>query len=95
MAMHYIKVFWKHGDSDFPILLYSELDDARWEIRKVEVFGNGSLEYAGPSGSNGTTMLGLAPVPSLAEIAANPEFEPTEITKEEFEEKWSAARGTD
>jgi hypothetical protein len=37
MTMHYIKVFWKHQHRDEPVELYSELDDGRWEVRKVEV----------------------------------------------------------
>jgi hypothetical protein len=39
--------------------------------------------------------LGLAPLPLFAEIAANPEFEPTEIAKDEFEEIWSKATSGD
>ena len=91
MTMHYIKVTWKHQHRDDPVQLYSELDDARWEVRKVEVFRNGSLGCASRSESRGGTILGLAPLPLFAEIAANPEFEPTEIAKDEFEEIWSKA----
>jgi hypothetical protein len=89
--MRYIKMGWKHEHRDEPVLLYSELDDASWEVRKVEVFRNRSLGHAGGSQTRGTTMLGLAPVPPLAEIAVDPEFEPTQITKDEFEEMWSRA----
>jgi hypothetical protein len=35
-------------------------------------------------------MLGIVPVPSLAEIAADSEFEPQEISQSEFEDRWSA-----
>jgi hypothetical protein len=95
MTMHYIKVFWKHRHRDEPVELYSELDDGRWEVRKVEVSRDGFLGYASGSGSRGETLLGLVPVPAVAEIAANPEFEPTEITKDEFEEIWlRATRGS-
>jgi hypothetical protein len=89
--MRYIKVEWHHDHNDMPILLYSELDEERWEVRKVEVFRGGSLGYAGHFGSHGPTMLGLVPVPPLAEIASSPEFKPTEITNEEFEEVWRRA----
>ena len=76
-----------------PILLYSELDDERWEVRKVEVFSDGSFGYANRATSRGTTFLGLEPIPTLSEIAANPEFEPVAITKDEFEAIWLRANG--
>jgi hypothetical protein len=89
--MHYIKVEWFHENSRFPILLYSELNDGRWEVRKVEVFRDGSLGYASCCGSQGATILGLEPIPPLADIKSSPEFKPAEIAKDEFEEIWRRA----
>lgn len=86
--MQYIKVRWLHDDPDEPVLLYSELDEERWEVRKVEIYRDGRHELACDWLVTGTTRLGEVPVPPLEEIAADPEFEPTEITKEEFEEAW-------
>jgi hypothetical protein len=91
--MAYIKVSWKQDDPNTPILLYSELDDERWEVRKVEVFPDGSFGYADRAASCGTTFLGVIPIPMLSEIAANPEFEPAAITKDEFEAVWLQATG--
>jgi hypothetical protein len=92
MIVDYLKVKWKHEHRDEPVLLFSELDDARWEVRKVDVFRDGSLGYASGSGSRGNrTFIGLVQTPPFAEIASNPEFEPTAITKGEFEEIWSRA----
>jgi hypothetical protein len=45
--MIYIKVKWSHSFPDEPILLYSELDRERCEIRKVEAFPGGRMGYAG------------------------------------------------
>jgi hypothetical protein len=39
------------------------------------------MGVAGGSGSQGGTLLGLVPLPALAEIEAKPEFEPLEIKK--------------
>jgi uncharacterized protein DUF6881 len=89
--MIYIKVRWKHDDPNDPILLYSELDDERWEVRKAEVFSDGSSGYADPAAARGTTLLGLIPIPTLSEIAAIPEFDPVAITKDEFEAVWLKA----
>jgi hypothetical protein len=44
--MTYIKVGWKHGHHDYPVILYSELDARRFEVRKVEVFRNGRCGWA-------------------------------------------------
>src|SRR5262245_53946624 len=87
--MRYIKVKWIHSSPDEPVLLYSELDDDRWETRKVEVFSNGRIGFASAAESGGTTRLGEIPVPSLDEIAAEGEFEPLEISKAEFEKVWA------
>ena len=90
--MTYIRVKWLHSNSEEPVLLYSELDDLRWETRKVEIFADGRIGFAGPNEASEDTGLGLAPVPPLHEIAADPEFEPAEITQQEFEEVWSKRR---
>jgi hypothetical protein len=87
--MNYIKVKWIHSCPDDPILLYSELDAERWEKRKVEVFHDGHCGYASASESAGSTRLGEEPIPPLVEIASDSQFEPVEITKEEFEEVWA------
>lgn len=34
--MTYIRVRWLHHGPDFPIVRYSELDEQRWEVRKVD-----------------------------------------------------------
>jgi len=89
--MTYLKCKWKHDNPDHPILLYSELDEERWETRKVEIFRNGKLGFADRDTEFGGSGLGLEPVPPLTAIAADPEFEPEAITKAEFELVWSAA----
>jgi hypothetical protein len=88
--MNYIRVQWLHENPDEPVWLLSELDEERWETRKVEIFANGSKGYAAKDEESGGTFLGLAPVPPIDEIAADPEFVPEEITKEQFEAAWSA-----
>ncbi|WKA26900.1 DUF6881 domain-containing protein [Bradyrhizobium roseum] len=91
LAVDYIKVGWKQNALDTPLLLYSELDDKRWEVRKVEVFPDGSLGYADRSTPEGTTFLSLEPLPTLLQIALMPEFDAVAITKDEFETIWLKA----
>ncbi|ULR47139.1 hypothetical protein [Rhizobium sp. K102] len=77
MSEHtYIRVQWLHDFPEEPVDLWSELDRERFETRKLEIFRNGTVGYASASEAVGGTMLGIVPVPSLAEIAADSEFEP-------------------
>ncbi len=91
--MKYIQVKWKHTFPAEPVLMYIELDDNRWEVRKVEVFPDGSRGYASAAGSFGETGLGKVPVPPLAKIAEDSEFEPIEISSDEFERIWINRQG--
>ncbi|WP_143060619.1 DUF6881 domain-containing protein [Amycolatopsis tolypomycina] len=87
----HLRVGWHHDVSGDPVLLYSELDAARHEIRKVEVYRDGRGDRAGPGEATGSTRLGSEPVPESAEIAAQPEFTPEPISAEVFETAWRAA----
>lgn len=89
--MRYIRVHWKHQNLASPTTLYSELDAAGWELRKVEVFSDGRIGYADGSEAAGDTRLSTEPLPTLAEIGADPQFEPYEISNEEFERVWASA----
>ena len=86
--MTYIRVQWLHSSPSEPVWLVSELDDRRREVRKVEVFSNGTKGYATRDEEVGGTRLGAEPLPSTAEIAADPQFLFAEINKETFEVIW-------
>ena len=92
--MTYLRVRWIHKFPDEPVMLYSELDEARLEVRSVELFRNGESGHADRTGSKGKTVLSEKPIPSLSEIAADPQFEPVEITKAEFEVLWERSQET-
>jgi hypothetical protein len=87
----FIRVHRRPGNAVEPIMLFSELDEERWEVRKVEVFADGRLSYANERGSFGMTKLGDQPVPALEVLAANAEFELAEITRAEFDEIFEKA----
>lgn len=91
--MNYVKVKWIHLHRDEPVWLYSELNEDRWETRKVEVFPDGSCGFAGPGEAVGTTKLSIVPMPTLEGIASDPQFVPQEIPQREFEEVWARRRG--
>ncbi|MBN9474026.1 MAG: hypothetical protein ABT00_22255 [Bordetella sp. SCN 68-11] len=90
--MKYVKVRWIHTSSDQPVMLYSELNDESWELRKVEVYADGRADFADREEQSGSTKLGIEPLPPLEEIAADPEFEPVVISAEEFEAAWESAK---
>jgi hypothetical protein len=94
--MEYIKVKWVHSHSGEPVLLYSELDKDRWETRKVEVFADGRIGFASATEITPSTKtkLSLEPLPTLDEIASDPQFQPVEIAKDEFEAVWSNRRSS-
>jgi hypothetical protein len=87
--MTYIKVEWHHSNPNEPRILYSELDDRRWETRKVEEYQSGRRDFASKDKSSGSTFLGIEPVPPNSEINKDPAFTLHEITKSEFENIWS------
>jgi hypothetical protein len=91
--MRYLYIKWTHKDRASPVDIYCEIGDDSYEIRKVEVFKDGRKGYADSSGEYGGTTLGSMPVPSLKEIAAQPEFEPKEIPAEQFHDIWMKRRG--
>lgn len=92
--MKYIRVKWKHNNPDEPIWLFSEIDEEGMEVRKLECFRNGYCDLASAERSTGTTRLGTRKLPELSQLARDPEFEPKEITREEFEDVWKKRRYT-
>ena len=86
--MIYIQVRWVHDLYDEPVMLYSELDSSRMEVRKVEVFADGHCGYASTTERHGSTRLGEDAIPDLDEIGQDPQFEPVAISAEAFEEIW-------
>ena len=87
----YIYSRWKNNPDDCAAEYYSELDSLRYETRKVEIFKDGRLSYASKRQSTGETELGVVPVPSIAEIMAQAEFDIKTISQQEFEAVWQKA----
>lgn len=86
--MRYLRVHWVHFHPDEPVEIYSEINDDGWEVRKVELFPDGSVGFASGTEGMGSTMLSLEPLPGLKEIASDPQFKPVEISQQDFEKVW-------
>lgn len=89
VRFEFIDVQWRHRSDADPTRLVSELDEQRMETRKLEFFEDGRVGYAWADHTAHGTELGLAPVPPLVEINADPEFVGTTITAAEFDALWS------
>ena len=88
----YLYAKWKTAPADSPAEFYSELDPARWETRKVEVFPDGRMGYASAArSSNNGTRLSIIPLPPIEEIARQIEFDVRQASADEFEAAWKRA----
>lgn len=93
--MQYLLIEWDHDLDDEPYLVYSELDDGRREIRRVEFYRNGiSFSYGGERGGEGA----LAPDPLPEDLRTlRPEneegaFHVQSIPPSLFHEIWNQAQ---
>ena len=93
--MDYVLLEWNHDEDDEPYLIYSELDDARYEKRKIEFFRNGlTFSYGAERGNEGA----LAPEPFPEDLRdLRPPEEEGELTAREispglFYEIWNQAQ---
>lgn len=87
-TMEYLKVEWIHQNDLYSVVLYSELDDNRMEVRKIEVYREGKADTADHGTANGTTELSIEPLPSIKNISSDSQFLPIEMSRDEFEAIW-------
>jgi hypothetical protein len=92
MSPTYVRGDWFHDFADEPRSFYAELDDERYELRKIELFKNGKTTRASTEDLKRDPMaLADQPWPILEEINAHEEVHAEEISKAEFEELWNSA----
>ena len=87
--MIYIDVIWHHDNPAYPVRLVSELDEKRWEHRKLEFYRDGRVGAASAAGATLDTALGLKPVPSVDEINQDREFTAKAMEPGAFQALWS------
>lgn len=86
--MEFIDVTWRHNFDNEPVRLVSELDEQRYETRKLEFFLSGKVGFASSATTSEKTMLGVEPVPPISEINSNPRFSASSISAASFEALW-------
>jgi hypothetical protein len=84
----YIDVIWHHNDPAYPVRLVSELDENRWERRKLEFYCDGRVGMASAGRATLDTALGLEPVPSIEEINKDREFIAKPMESGAFQALW-------
>lgn len=89
--MIYEAAIWHHDFPTEPIESFAELDGNRWELRKVERFANGRLQYADAHRQCGDTFLSSEALPTLLQINSDPEFTARSISVDKFEALWHQA----
>lgn len=85
--MEYIKVKWLHASPSYPTEIYSEVDNNRFEVRKIEVYLDGTINYF--DSVNNNQGLGTVPIPSVEEIMKQEDFLALKIDKSFFDLVWS------
>ena len=88
--IRYLKVKWHHDLDNEPILLLSKIEYGR-EVRKVEKFRDGRIQYAGPEGCTGDTLLSETLMPLPEEIEQDPQFSVEPMSADEFDLEWQCA----
>ncbi len=90
--MDYQYVKWIHDSADYPVHLYSEIDQNRMETRSIEIWGNGTVGWADSESSINGTILALEPLPPLDIINQDDEFDGRPISKDDFEKQWDSIK---
>ena len=87
---HYIRIIWSHDDPECPIISLIEMDLARMEKRKIDIYADARIVLS----ETGARMndLGELPVPDLGMINSQPNFKAFELSAKEFETVWNRLR---
>ncbi|MGW0337989.1 DUF6881 domain-containing protein [Streptomyces sp. NPDC003011] len=89
--VEYWKVTWLHEFQSEPICFYSEIGEDGYEVWKIQGYRDGRKLKADSSHETREVGLSEIPVGSIRDVAAQPEFLASLITREEFEQEWESA----
>jgi hypothetical protein len=88
----YLHTEWIHDNNEYPSHIYSELDEDRYETRKIDLWKDGRIAFAFDDIEYGDTFLGTQPMPLIEDINGidewGEEMKAHEITFKEFEQVW-------
>lgn len=88
--MKYIKLEWFHDIETEPNIIYSEINNQQYEVRKVEVYKGGAFIKCSEEMVDSQIELADIPFPlNLDEINEDKQFLAKYISKEDFEKIWN------
>jgi hypothetical protein len=88
LKITYVHVIWNAPAQVQPIGYYDEIDSDRWSIRCIREFSDGSFSTFGKTTYNWRDVMPEAPIPHLAEINEDPQFQARNIPRRAFESLW-------
>jgi hypothetical protein len=91
--MRYSKLVWRNHGPEFPDLIYSQIDDDGYEVRKVEVFPDGHYGCSDGIEQRGRTELSDRPMPEHLDPATR-DLTLLALDSQEFDRQWRLATGS-
>jgi hypothetical protein len=88
LKITYVHVIWHAPAQGQPIGYYDEIDSDRWSIRCIREFSDGSFNTFSKATYNWRDVMPEAPIPHLAEINEDPQFQARNIPRRAFESLW-------
>ncbi|MFJ7146635.1 DUF6881 domain-containing protein [Streptomyces sp. NPDC100445] len=89
--MEYWKVEWLHDFQEEPTRFYNEIGHDGYEVRKIQHYRDGRRLKADASHESSEIGLSEIPVGTIEDVASQPEFAASLISREEFEQAWESA----
>ncbi|WP_405921830.1 DUF6881 domain-containing protein [Streptomyces sp. NBC_00122] len=89
--MEHWKVEWFHESEEDPSLIYSEIGDDGYEVRKVHLYGDGRLLKSDEWHESTEIGLSEVPVGTIEDVTSQPDFSAIRVPLAEFQEIWAAA----
>lgn len=89
-TLKYVLLNWFHTLKNEPYIIYSEIDEQRYEVRKIEIYKDGIIRKLDEKMTDTQIELGDVAFPeNLDEINEDKQFHAQYISKEEFESVWN------
>lgn len=89
--VEYWKVEWLHDFQEEPTKFFSEIGHDGYEVRKIQHYRDGRRLKADESHESSEIGLSEIPVGAIEDVASQPEFAASLISREEFEQAWESA----
>lgn len=89
--MSYYLLLWRQDSPKFPVLIASEVDESQTEVRKVEIFPDGSVGFADEYREVGGTGLAEVPYPPPDNSNFTDELHIVQVDGRVFSALWNLA----